>query len=104
MGLKTPFIHSLMTPKKEAFDNIVGTGENAGNQHYHLFPPCFLPIPKQILISQFHLILSLANAFNLDQSKILSFGKEFTVKCWHPLCGPLVRLYHHVYHISLSSA
>ena len=24
-------------------ENIAGNGENAGNQHFLLFPPCFLP-------------------------------------------------------------
>ena len=54
-------------------------GENAGKQHFLLFPQCFLPFPKQISIFQSHLVIvifSSANAFNLDQSKILSFGKE----------------------------
>ena len=25
----------------ERVENIVGKGENAGNQHFFLFPPCF---------------------------------------------------------------
>ena len=37
------------TLKKKAFENIVGKGENAGDQHFLLFPQCFLPVPKQIL-------------------------------------------------------
>ena len=28
------------------FENIVGKGENAGNQHFLLFPQCFLSIPS----------------------------------------------------------
>ena len=44
-------------------------GENAGNQHFLLFPQCFRPIQKTISVFKL-------NAFNLDQSKILSFGKE----------------------------
>ena len=28
----------VTTLKKEAFENIVGKGENAGNQHFLLFP------------------------------------------------------------------
>ena len=28
---------------KEGFENIVGKGENAGDQHFLLFPQCFLP-------------------------------------------------------------
>ena len=30
-----------------SFENIVGKGENAGNQHFLLFPQCFLPIPER---------------------------------------------------------
>ena len=31
-----------MTLWKKPFENIVGKGENAGNQHFLLFPQCFL--------------------------------------------------------------
>ena len=48
-----------MTPRKEAFENILGKGENAGNQHFLPFPKCFLPFPKQILIFQLHLFCCL---------------------------------------------
>ena len=34
------------------FENIVGKGENTGNQPFLLFPQCFLPFPKQISIFQ----------------------------------------------------
>ena len=44
-----------MTLKQRAFENIVGKGENAGNQHFLLFTQCLLPFPKQILIFQSHL-------------------------------------------------
>ena len=33
----------LTTHRKKPFENIVGKGENAGNQHFLLFPQCFLP-------------------------------------------------------------
>ena len=33
----------LKASNKRAFENIVGKGENAGNQHFLLFPQCFLP-------------------------------------------------------------
>ena len=33
-----------------AFENILGKGENAGNQHFLVFSKCFLPLPKHILI------------------------------------------------------
>ena len=40
----------LTTLIKKAFKNIVEKGENAGNQHFLLFPQCFLPFPKEISI------------------------------------------------------
>ena len=55
-------------------ENIVGKGENAGNQHFLLFSPCFLPFPN--FNFSVTIILSSANVFNLDRSKILSFDKE----------------------------
>ena len=41
-----------MTLGKKPLENIVGKGENAGNQHFLLFPQCFLLFPIQILIFQ----------------------------------------------------
>ena len=32
----------LTTLRKKPYENIVGKGENAGNQHFLLFPQCFL--------------------------------------------------------------
>ena len=43
-----------MTQRKEAFENILGIRENAGNQQFLLFPQCFLPFPKQVLIFHAH--------------------------------------------------
>ena len=34
------------------FDNFVEKGENVGNQHFLLFPQCFLPSHKQFSIFQ----------------------------------------------------
>ena len=42
-----------MTPMKEAFKIIMGTGENAVNLHF-FSPNGFLPFPKQISIFQLH--------------------------------------------------
>ena len=64
-----------MMLRKKPFENNVGKGENAGNQHFLLFPR-FLPFPKQISIFLVTFILSSSNALSLDWSKILSFGKE----------------------------
>ena len=49
----------LTTLWKQPFENIVGKGENAGNQHFLLFPQCFLPFPKQISILHSHLFCCL---------------------------------------------
>ena len=36
-----------LTPlEKKAFENIVGKGENAGNQHFLLFPTMFSTLPN----------------------------------------------------------
>ena len=46
----TQQIQILMTLKRKALENIVGKGENAGNQHFLLFQQCFLTCHKQILL------------------------------------------------------
>ena len=38
---------NCIDPEEEAFENIVGKGENAGNQHY-LFPKCFYSIKEKL--------------------------------------------------------
>ena len=65
-----------MTLGKNPFKNIEGKGENAGNQHFLLFPQCFHAYHSQISSFKVVLFCHSQNAFNLDQSKILSFGKE----------------------------
>ena len=42
-------IPTFNDPDKEAFKNIVGKGENAGNQHFLLFPQCFQAYQRQKL-------------------------------------------------------
>ena len=74
VGLAIPTFNDL---EKETFENNAGKGENAGNQHFLLFPQCFLRFPNRFFNFLYTLILSSANAFNSDQYKILSFGKEF---------------------------
>ena len=65
-----------MTLKKQAFENIAGKGKYVGNQHFVLFPQCFLHYQRQksfchhIIFQQYY--LSLANSLNLVKSKILS--------------------------------
>ena len=49
----------LMTLRSKPFENIVGEGEIAVNQHFLLFPQCFLPFPKQFSVVQTHLFCCL---------------------------------------------
>ena len=55
-----------MPSKEKPFENIVGKGENAGNQHFLLFLTMFssLSINKFDFFS--HIILLFATAFNLN--------------------------------------
>ena len=72
-----PTIPTFNTPgKKKTFENIVGKGENAGNQHFLLFPTMFSTIHKINFNFWVTFILSSANPFNLDWYTILLFGKE----------------------------
>ena len=51
------FYHAIPTLnnlEKEDLENIVGKGENAGNQYFLFFPQCFLPFQKQISIFWSH--------------------------------------------------
>ena len=66
------------TLEKKALENTVGKGENAGNQHFLLFPQCFLLYQREILMLATFNFLS-ANAFNLVKSKILLFGKGLSI-------------------------
>ena len=50
---------------------------NAGNQHFLFFPTVIFTHPKTKFNSSITFILSSANAFNLDESTNLLFGKRF---------------------------
>ena len=60
-----------MTQKKKALENTVGKQENSGNQHFLLFQKRFSTLSRReiIILAMFNLFS--ANAFSLDQSKIL---------------------------------
>ena len=68
-----------MTLGKKPFENIVGKGENAGNQHFLLFPQCFIPFPKQV--SSFSNLLCRLQMFGIWTSiKIFGLVKSLLVK------------------------
>ena len=45
--------------RKKPSENIVGKGENAGNQHFLLFPQCFLPFAIHVSSFTLHLFCRL---------------------------------------------
>ena len=61
-----------------ALKNTVEKGENAGNQHFLLFPQCFLLLSKRGMLILATFILLSANAFNLVTSNFLLYGKGLT--------------------------
>ena len=71
--VKSYYIYHSSTQEKH-FENIVGKGEDADNQHFLLLLQWFLPFPMVSL--GYSLFLSSANAFNLDKLKKLLLGKE----------------------------
>ena len=60
------------------FENIVGEGENAGYQHFLIFPAMFSTHPKKNFSFSFTFILSSANAFIL---KICGLIKSLDDEC-----------------------
>ena len=70
--------HTVRTfddPEKEVFWKNCGKGENAGDQHFLLFPQCYLPISKRISVFQLFLFCRLQMHSIWTSIKNLSFGK-----------------------------
>ena len=63
----------LTTLKKGPIENIMVKGENAGNQHFLLFPQCFLPFPTLTRWQMALKILTRTNFSLSDQNKIYWF-------------------------------
>ena len=56
-------------------ENILGKGENAGNQHFLLFPKNFSTLRKKEKLCFCALLnFACASLYNLDISNFLSFG------------------------------
>ena len=62
------------TLQKNTLENMMGKGENAGNQYFILFTQCFPRLLRLDFDISVAFIVSSANALNLDQPKTLSFG------------------------------
>ena len=58
-GHSTSCSGELKTLGKKPLENILGNGQNAGKQHFILFPQCFPPFQKQISIFHQYLLCSL---------------------------------------------
>ena len=74
--------HTILTfndPERVVLENIVGKGENAGKQHFLLFPTMFstLSNTEVLILPVFH--LSSANAFSLSVRRKLSCGNGLMV-------------------------
>ena len=57
---------NLTTLGKKPSENIVGKGENAGNQHFLLFPQRFLSCERRTAPLEPRLLLLSANALDLN--------------------------------------
>ena len=53
-----------LIPTFDGAENIEGKGENAGDQHFLIFPQCFLHFQRQIPICQPHQIYLLIPTFD----------------------------------------
>ena len=92
---KRPLVLKSYAPPTELFENIVGKGKNAGNQHFLLFPQCFLPVPRQHSIFQSHLSCCLQMLSIWTCPNFFSFGKGFQFRIFqHISCGKWLTLYH----------
>ena len=60
---------------KKSVENIVGKGENYGNQHFLLFPQCFYPFKDKFHYFS-HTKFVICSLFELDIPKIVSFSTE----------------------------
>ena len=74
--------HTIRTFKtlKQTFENIVGKGENARNQHFLLFPQCFQPYQthkKKKQFSYFYLVV--CKCFQFANAIISLSGEELTL-------------------------
>ena len=59
----------------KSFENTVGKGEIAGNEHFLLFPQCFSICLENFQSFSLNLELSSAHSFTLEESKVCRLGK-----------------------------
>ena len=71
----------LTTLRKEAFENILGKGENAGHQHFLLFPKCFPSSQKQISIFKSHLVCPLQKLSVWNRLRFVVWERVKSIYC-----------------------
>ena len=88
----------LTTLEMNPFENFVGKGENAGNQHFLLFIQCFLLLSNTYFKFSVKFILLSANSFNLD-SEVTALSKHFLLSyhVFSTLSKNIISLPVHVY-------
>ena len=64
--------NGLKDPSKKALENMVEKGENAGCQHFLLFPQCFLPNQRQSEYSKISFLVR--TCFQNEPSKMFFFS------------------------------
>ena len=65
-------IQTFNNSDKVALEKIVGKGENAGNQHFLLFPQCFLLFPMQTsILSHIHHVVCKCFQFGQDHNFVV---------------------------------
>ena len=76
-----------MTRKKKPFENIVRKGENAGNQHFLIFPQCFFATnPKKKFCFKLHLFCRLQVLSIWTSLKICRLVKEQRLSRYQDFC------------------
>ena len=90
---------SFNTPIRKPFENIVGKGENAVNQHFLLFQQFFSTVLKTNFNTSVTFILSSANNFSMVKSKVLSFGNELMQSVKKNLTSPNFLLFVNILHM-----
>ena len=86
--------HTILTfndLKNKPFEIIAGEGENAGNQHFLLFPQCFLPIPRRIPVFKLNLICCLQMLSMWTSLKFCSLVQKYMTRFFFSLSCKIFR-------------
>ena len=72
-------ITTINNPPWETFRKHCRKGENTGNQHFIVFPQCFLSISEQILFSQLHLFCSSYEQSWQQRKKLINAWQKYMI-------------------------